>query len=445
MLEPDLLTDVLVIGGGIAGLTLAASLAVRGRSVVVCEASDELGGAGAISQGYLWVPENEQAFLGQDPDGSLEHFRVMRAELEVLFASLEEERIWSGPLLEGMLGYGVGRQIDVRAYIARCSAHVESSGGWILLGTRAETLRRDGDGRIAGADVHRSASAESMTIGADTVVLATGGFQASDQWRNRLLPGARDTLLRSTPHGRGDGLALAESVGAALIESGGFYGHLVPAPLDEFRPEEFAPLALFESVYGVLLDLSGSRFCDESISDHLSNQDLVDHGNRGVLIMDAQVRARAMGTTFIPGMTAFDKFALATQRGAHFAEVHDFHELAAILELWGFDGRSSIATITEFNAAMASGQMTTPPRTTNRDPVVVFPMTVLEVQPAMTFTFSGIRTDLDGRVLDAEARPIPQLYAVGSDVGGINVRGYSGGLARAIVFGRRAANSILVD
>jgi succinate dehydrogenase/fumarate reductase flavoprotein subunit len=440
---PELTTDILVIGGGIAGLTLAATVAARGRSVVICEASEGLGGAGAISQGYLWVPEDESAFLRQDPDGSVEHFRAMRADLEVAFDALEEWRIWMGPLLEGMLGYGVGRQFDVQAYIDRCAAVIESSGGWILRGARAAALLMHEDGAVQGAVVHRHESEETVRIGADTVVLATGGFQGSGEWRDRLLPHANNILLRSTPHGRGDGLTLAESAGADIIAAGGFYGHLVPSPLEKFRPEEFAPLALFESVYGVLLDASGTRFCDESIADHLSNQDLVDHGGRGVLVMDAQVRARAMGTTFIPGMAPFDKFELAIKRGAHFAEVHDLHELAAVLDLWGFDGRAAVVSIAEFNAAMASGEPTTPPRRAHRDPVVVFPLTVLEVQPAMTFTFPGIRTDLTGHVLDPEGRPVRNLYAVGSDVGGINARGYSGGLARAMIFGRRAADAIL--
>jgi succinate dehydrogenase/fumarate reductase flavoprotein subunit len=46
-------------------------------------------------------------------------------------------------------------------------------------------------------------------------------------------------------------------------------------------------------------------------------------------------------------------------------------------------------------------------------------------------------------VLDASGAPVDGLYAAGADVGGISTGGYASGLAAALVFGRRAAETAL--
>jgi 3-oxo-5alpha-steroid 4-dehydrogenase len=59
------------------------------------------------------------------------------------------------------------------------------------------------------------------------------------------------------------------------------------------------------------------------------------------------------------------------------------------------------------------------------------------------FTLGGLRTDVDGRVVDPEGRPIPGLFAAGRASSGIAVGGYSSGisLGDATFFGRRAGRA----
>jgi succinate dehydrogenase/fumarate reductase flavoprotein subunit len=64
---------------------------------------------------------------------------------------------------------------------------------------------------------------------------------------------------------------------------------------------------------------------------------------------------------------------------------------------------------------------------------------VIEVIPAITFTFSGLRIDPLARVLDESGKVIPGLLAAGADAGGAFNRAYAGGLACALVFGLQAA------
>ena len=57
----------------------------------------------------------------------------------------------------------------------------------------------------------------------------------------------------------------------------------------------------------------------------------------------------------------------------------------------------------------------------------------------------GIGIDDSSRVLDADDRPIPGLFAAGSATGGIEGGPnavYLGGLTKGVITGRRAANAI---
>ncbi len=111
----------------------------------------------------------------------------------------------------------------------------------------------------------------------------------------------------------------------------------------------------------------------------------------------------------------------------------------------GFDGAQLLRTVTEYNAAMLSGNADRlkVPRTRHRVPLVVPPFRALAVRPGITFTLGGIRVDAAMRVLREDGAHIPGLYAAGADAGGTYGGGYMGGLALALVQGRLAAHSIL--
>jgi tricarballylate dehydrogenase len=61
----------------------------------------------------------------------------------------------------------------------------------------------------------------------------------------------------------------------------------------------------------------------------------------------------------------------------------------------------------------------------------------------ITFTFGGLRIDVNGQVIDTEDRLMPGLYACGELVGGIFYFNYPGGsgLTSGSVFGRLAGTS----
>jgi succinate dehydrogenase/fumarate reductase flavoprotein subunit len=52
--------DLVVAGAGAGGMTAALAAALRGLKVLLCEASDQVGGTTATSAGTIWVPGNRQ-------------------------------------------------------------------------------------------------------------------------------------------------------------------------------------------------------------------------------------------------------------------------------------------------------------------------------------------------------------------------------------------------
>lgn len=70
--------DAVVIGAGAAGLTAACTAAAMGRSVLVLEQADVVGGTTAISGGMVWLPVNHKMAEAGRPD-SLEAARTYLA------------------------------------------------------------------------------------------------------------------------------------------------------------------------------------------------------------------------------------------------------------------------------------------------------------------------------------------------------------------------------
>lgn len=433
--------DVVVLGAGMAGMTVAATAAQAGASVVVLDVADHVGGSAALSEGYVWTAPSAEAFVEQDPGGDAERFGAMLDGLPEAFAWLEDLGVRVGPELTGVLGYGAGRQIDVLGYLRRCRALVEGAGGWILTRTEPTRLLRSG-GTVVGVRIRETGSSpgEAMETLAPAVVLATGGFQADTRAREELLfPGAGRLVLRSSPHCCGGGLRLGTVAGGDLTPPvEGFYGHLVPHPIEDFVPRDFALLAQYHSDHGLLFGPDGHRFTDESLGDHVNAELVARHGT-ALLLVDEKIRREQVLRPFIPGMDAVDKMAEAGTRGAHYATGPSVADVAAAAAAWGYASSQLERGVADFNAALQQG---TTDRKRHRAPLTEPPFAVLEVQAAITFTYRGLATDVDGRVL-SRGRPVSGLYAAGVDAGGLNVWGYTGGLVRGLVLGRRTGRAVL--
>jgi succinate dehydrogenase/fumarate reductase flavoprotein subunit len=422
------------------GMVAAARAAQLGARVTVVEKAAQLGGSAVLSGGYLWTAQSFELLREYNPLGDASLGRALIDDFDATVEWVRGVGAWFSEPMEGNLGYGHGARFDVYDFIARAAGIVESSGGSVVRSCRLRKLIGGQDGVTGAIVTDRDGDTEIL---ASAIVLATGGWQGNARLRQTYLgPNAGALRLRANSHSTGDALEAALAVGAGTTERmDPFYGHLVAHPLERFEPRDYLRLSQIWCYYGVLLDLTGRRFTDESIGYHTCAQDLLNRPeSRGLLFADEVLRQGYIAPPLNTGLEAIDRLAEARDEGAHVVSANSIERLAARVAGWGYDGAQVVRTLRDYNQAMSDGAEPADgvARKRYRIGMTTGPFHAMEVTPAITFSHGGLRTDQRARVLTGGGRVIPGLYAVGSDAAGAFCRGYAGGLANAAVFGLRA-------
>lgn len=434
--------DLLVLGAGMAGCAAAVRAAQDGATVVLAEKAGAVGGSAAYA-GFLWSAPTVEIMRRENPDADPELSRPLVDDYDGAVEWMRALGVEVGPAVQ-VLTFGRGRAFDSAGFFLTSTQMLRKAPGCeLLLGTRTERLLVE-DGAVRGA-LLRTRDGERREVRARSTLLATGGFGGDPQLRAELIhPGAHDLPLRANRASTGDGLRLGRAAGAASSPPGaGFYGHLIPSRIAYDDPFEFVALTFYHSEHGVLLNLDGRRFADETLGDHLSPMGLLEQREaRALLVYDQHVHDHWMLRPYVEGTETVDKFQLAYRRGARCAIAEDLDEFGSLPEEWGYPGEAVLASLRAFNAQCEAGRPE-PGRRHDARPLTEPPYYVIEVVPAITFSFGGLRIDPRARVLGERGEPIPGLLAAGADAGGVFVRAYAGGIANALAFGLRAAVTAL--
>jgi hypothetical protein len=400
--------DVLVVGGGVAGLSAALVAADRGARVEVLERGPAVGGAALLSNGSLWTFDDVGTYLERCPGADPALARLVATGLDLVVSWLRgqgAEVTERGPSL-----YGAARsyQIVPRRLAATLHDAVRAR-ATLTTDDPATSLRLDGGGTGV-------TTATGRRIEAAAVVVATGGIHADEPMLRAAGLGHYVGLpVRNRPED-GDGVRIASRLGAELAGTyDGIYGHLVPAGI---APDAaLSPLAAqYQSHAGVLLGLDGTLLARAGTDDHHLNRMLTRRpGRRGVLVYDAQaapplIRAAVGGSGW-----AADRFAFARAHGSRVTRAGTLGELAGSLTGWGLD---TLAPDAREALADALGRP---------------PFHAVEVEPSITHSGAGLR--VTGTL---EIPGLPGVFAAGQDIGGAFGEGYAGGLAFAIRTGMAA-------
>jgi tricarballylate dehydrogenase len=287
-------------------------------------------------------------------------------------------------------------------------------------------------------------------INADAVILACGGFEASDKFRETEFGAEwRHAKVRGTPHNTGDGLKMALALGAKRY---GKYDGCHATPMD-LHMKDYGNLDIAPKLrknyrkicyfLGVMLNAHGKRFVDEGIN--FRNYTYAQFG-RAVLEQPQHFAWQIFDSK------VFD--LLYEEYRFHDASFVEADDLAALVrKLDGVDQQQALATLQEYNEAVDDNVAFDPTALDGKGTIGLLlnktnwaqkfdtpPYRAFPVTGGITFTYGGLKVDDHGSVLTEDDAPIKGLHACGEMLGGVFYGGYPGGsgLTSGTVFGRRA-------
>lgn len=460
--------DVVVVGGGIAGLSAANRAAQQGLKVAVLErGTDERylcnsrysGGILHIASHNAKDPAGKLMEVIKDAtsgkaDPELSRALAMTAGRAIDWLHDEGAKyirvgniVWQQhvlapprPLVAGLDWKGRGPDVTLR----QLAANLEKRGGKMIRLPAVALMEKEGQCiGIEAAEDGKGAARQPFP--ARAVVLADGGYQGNPALvREHMGIDFAKVKTRGAGTGVGDGLRMARAMGAQLSELKYFYGHMLSR--DSFTNDKVWPYPQLDELgtVGIVVNDAGERFVDEGLG--------------GVFVANTIARlANPLSTWAIldhaiwegPGRTArIPANPQLANAGGTIIKAASLAELAAKT---GIAAERLELTVTAYNQALASGQASTLSPSRSVQPIVPSPIAkppyyAVPLCAGMTYTFGGIFTDGDGRVMSTRGAPIAGLYAVGATTGGLeggsSGGGYVGGLIKGITFGMRAAEHI---
>ena len=310
------------------------------------------------------------------------------------------------------------------AILRRLTATLRSSTARMLFDTGVERLVESDDGTVVGVEA-RSFGKRMLIRANNGVVLTTGGFIYNDG----MLANHNPVLLAATKlgHGGQDGLGIqmAQAVGGDVM-------HMAAADATLFM---FPPISFAR---GLLFNRRGQRYVNEDTYYGRSGGETLRQPNaEAFLLLDHEmyVESAMRRPAFVAGTLTELEQEIGLPPGSLTSTVAYYNEHAERGDDPLFHKRPEF--IKPFSAPYAVIDL----RNATSDRYLTIQLPV--AGSLFAFTLGGIRTDVDGAVLDVDAHPVPGLYAAGRATAGLAVGGYCSGisLGDCTFFGRRAGKA----
>jgi succinate dehydrogenase/fumarate reductase flavoprotein subunit len=475
--------DVIVIGGGGAGLAAAIEARATGRTVALLEKNPKLGGSTAWSVGSITstgTPHQLRAGIDDRPQDHYDDMPLFAGDLaprdndelrRILCEDIPDAFRWllslgvrfHGPMPEPP--HKKPRMHNVLpnslSFVYHAGREARRIGVDIRFDARATELLAEG-GAVVGA-----ACADGRRFRARcAVILAMGDFTNDPVLKARYMGPQQAKVEGVNATATGDGQKLALALGARIVNGDlalgpeirfippartTFVRRLPPWPalarsmewamghipqrllrpfIMSFLTTALAPTPKLFEEGAILVNRDGRRFCDELDTPALALPDQPE--KVGYILIDGQ-----LGRQF----SAWPHF-VSTAPGVAYAYVPDYRRnrldvyaeartIDGLARKLGMNAKALQESIEKSNAASAN---------TTRAALAQPPFIALgPVRSVFVHNEGGLAVDREHRVLGAQGQPIPRLYAAGATgQGGLLLKGHGHHLAWAFVSGRRA-------
>lgn len=324
--------------------------------------------------------------------------------------------------------------------------------------TLDQVIRKDG--RVTGV-LLRTGQKTLRVKARRGVVIATGGFGHNAAMRRQFMPAPTPPYSVASAGNTGDGIELGLALGGTVAPEtqgpGAFWTPVSVTRRADGSQGVFPHLSLDRAKPGLIaVNGAARRFVNEAASYHDFVEAMYASNKTAptlpafLICESAFVASYGIGAIH-PGTTDLRK----AERDGYLVTAATLDELACKLKL---DPKALAATVTRYNELARAGKDTdfgkgeTTLNRFNGDPkqkpnpclrpIEHGPFVGLAVWPAEIGTSTGLVTDVDGQVLDAQGRPLGGLYACGNDMASVMSGSYPGPgttLGPALTFGYRVA------
>ena len=436
--------DIIVIGSGGAGLSSAIVATEAGAKVIVLEKMGYFGGNSNRAEGGMNAAGTKQqkadGILDDSPEvfyadtmkggHNLNNPALLKTFTENAAAS-EEWLLSLGAKFCHRMGRGGGQ--------TRARSHGPCDGSPVgielmrVLGERADQDKIDmrslnqvseilmKDGKVAGVRVKTSDG--EKTIDAKAVILAAGGFGASQDLVTKYRPELKGFSTTNHPGATGDGIVLAEKAGAALTDIEQIQIHPTVVKRNGALISES-----MRSRGGFLLNKEGKRFTNELLTrDVVSKNELQQPGGVAYLIVDNSIytKNKLLRSYVSNGLvTKCD----TVEDVAKFIKADPAVVKASFEQYWGAYDAKKDELFGRPEMVIRMDQA---------------PFYAVEVTPGIHHTMGGVTINPKAEVISKKGASIPGLFAAGEVTGGVHGGNRIGGNAVTdiVTFGRIAGAS----
>lgn len=457
-------TEIVVVGGGGAGLAAAVQANQLGSKVLVLEKMGKVGGNTILAGGALNAvnDRSEQAIAYND---SVEwHYTQTLSggdyQGDPLLVHTLVSNAWDG--VQWLMDLGMEFQDETAGLFTvtgglwpRAHKPVEPLGtGFfktymnyidshdnvdVMLNTRATEILVDENGKACGV-VATGETGNTVTVKASKgVVVATGGFAANVELRSAYNTQWADLgdSIKSTNHAgaTGDGIKMLQKLGADFVQM----GNIQLLPLGDPVTGSLSGNIEHDVETRIFINKEGNRFVNEGgRRDDMTNSLFAQTDAYMWIVMDSD--------TYPTGdeRNNFGETANQLVEAGRAVKADTLEELA---EKMNVPADTLIAAVTEFNRHAEGGDLAGTPdefgRTLYKTPIDTAPFYAAARVPTVHHTMGGVRINVNAQVLDENGNVIPGLYAAGEVTGGIHGANRLGGnaLTDTVVFGRIAGES----
>jgi tricarballylate dehydrogenase len=455
MIDFNRIYDVLVLGGGNAGICAAISAREAGASVLLIEhAPRAMRGGNSRHTRNLRIMHTAPTATLTESYGEAEYWK----DLQGVTKGKTDERLArmtiraTAELLPWMERHGARFQPSLSGtlHLSRTNAFF-LGGGKALMNAYYASAERQGVGVVYDAEVRSidlagprvnsvtiSHNGAPVTIRAKAAVVSSGGFQANIDWLREYWGDAADNfIIRGTPYAKG---LLLRNLLDQGVQSAGDPAQCHAVAIDARAPKfDGGIVTRLDCIpFSVVVNRAGRRFYDEG----------EEFWPKRYAIWGRLVAQQ-------PGQIAFsitDSKCEDLFMPSIYPAIRE-DSIAGLARAFGIDPDTLEATMLEFNRSVRPGKFDpsalddcrteglTPPKThwaqrIDRPPFIGYPL-----RPGITFTYLGVKVAENAQVLLRDGAPCENLFAAGEIMAGnILGEGYLAGFGMSIgsVFGRIA-------